>query len=83
VCLLQVLASVDAAVAEHVANHSAHFNGRPLVTWRSLEEPLKIRLQVGVTYSFSGEVLVVGCATVCFPTHTLQSACRKGTLRFQ
>ncbi|KAF6256732.1 hypothetical protein COO60DRAFT_1461548 [Scenedesmus sp. NREL 46B-D3] len=53
----EVLAAVDAAVAEHVAGHSAHFNGTPLVTWRGLEEPLKIRLQVGVTYSFSGEDL--------------------------
>jgi hypothetical protein len=53
VCL-QVLAAVDAAVAAHVTNHSAHFLGLPLVTWRGLEDPLKIRLQIGVTYSFSG-----------------------------
>ncbi|WIA11707.1 hypothetical protein OEZ85_011803 [Tetradesmus obliquus] len=53
----EVLESVNAAVAEHVANHAAHFNGRPLVTWRGLEEPLKIRLQIGVPYSFSGEDL--------------------------
>lgn len=62
---VQVLAAVDAAVAEHVAGHSAHFNGTPLVIWRGLEEPLKIRLQVGVTYSFSGGCWGGSSASCC------------------
>ncbi|KAF8070975.1 MSL9 [Scenedesmus sp. PABB004] len=51
----EVLASLEAALAAHVVANAAHFWGQPTVTWKGLEDPLKLRLAVGVTYSFSGE----------------------------
>lgn len=53
-CCLQVLTQLESALAVHVAKHRAHFRSNPAVTWRALEEPLKMRLAVGVTYNFTG-----------------------------
>lgn len=49
-----MLSRLAAALAAHVATCRAHFACAPSVTWRALEEPLKLRLAVGVTYSFTG-----------------------------
>lgn len=52
--LLQVLTQLSEALAKHVATQRAHFCGNPSVMWRAFEDPLKLRLAVGVTYSFTG-----------------------------
>lgn len=39
----------------HMIENPTHFKGDPVVTWRGLEEPFKMRLYVGWGYSFTGE----------------------------
>jgi hypothetical protein len=51
---MQVLVQLEAALATHVATQRSHYSCNPAVTWRALEDPLKLRLAVGVTYSFTG-----------------------------
>lgn len=51
---MQVLVQLEHALAAHVATQRPHFSCNPSVTWRALEDPLKLRLAVGVTYSFTG-----------------------------
>jgi hypothetical protein len=55
-CAVQVLTELQDALAAYVAMPAqrAHFLCNPAVTWRALEDPLKLRLSVGVTYSFTG-----------------------------
>lgn len=53
--LPQLFGAVADAVRAHVASAPSHFRGEPLVFWKACEEPLKLRLQVSVTYSFTGE----------------------------
>lgn len=60
VIVLQVLTVLAQALAEHVATQPTHFSCNPRVTWRGMEDPLKLRLAVGVTYSFTG-MLTVHC----------------------
>lgn len=38
----------------HMLEHPQNFKGDPVATWRGLEEPFKIRLYVGWSYSFPG-----------------------------
>jgi hypothetical protein len=52
--VLQVLTQLAEALAKHVATQRAHFACDPSVMYRSFEDPLKLRLAVGVTYSFTG-----------------------------
>jgi hypothetical protein len=61
-CAAQVLTELQDALAAYVATPAqrAHFSCNPAVTWRALEDPLKLRLSVGVTYSFTG-VLTASC----------------------
>jgi hypothetical protein len=49
-----VLTQLADALAKHVATQRAHFACDPSVMYRCFEDPLKLRLAVGVTYSFTG-----------------------------
>lgn len=73
--LVQVLTRLADALAAHVASSTqrAHFACNPAVTWRGMEDPLKMRLAVGVTYSFTGKRLCVRAGTsLCSLVHLSQ-----------
>lgn len=52
--LAQVLTQVAEALAQYAATQRSHFACNPSVMWRAFEDPLKLRLAVGVSYSFTG-----------------------------
>lgn len=73
ICMLQVLETVQEAVAAHVAANPSQYSAKPLVTWKALEEPLKLRLAVGVTYSFTGNTLA-SVSALCTWCHHVRAA---------
>eukprot|EP00878_Enallax_costatus_P036550 GHUV01041055.1.p1 GENE.GHUV01041055.1~~GHUV01041055.1.p1 ORF type:complete len:170 (+),score=48.94 GHUV01041055.1:759-1268(+) len=53
----EVLDTIQAAMKAHMVEHPQNFKGDPVATWRGLEEPFKIRLYVGWSYTFPGDDL--------------------------
>ena len=59
--LVQVLTQVAEALAQYAATQRSHFACNPSVMWRAFEDPLKLRLAVGVSYSFTGTLMSQPC----------------------
>lgn len=73
--VLQVLIGLQDALAAYVSTQRAHYACNPSVTWRAMEDPLKMRLAVGVTYTFTGKCQ----ASVCISSKSApQLACTTG-----